>query len=199
MNDLARKYLTGEDVRSSYKSGMQFNEFFRFVVWQMQPQRIIEFGILDAYSLSAFVENAPRNCKITAYDIFDQFNGNHANYQEITKKFEKNENVDIKYGDYYKIHELIPNKSVDIIHIDIANDRTVYEFAIKHYLPKLTKNGILILEGGSSERDQVPWMKTYNKLSIAPYVEVLGYSKDLRVNVIDSFPSITIISNSEQT
>jgi len=57
----------------------------------------------------------------------------------------KDDNVIINYGDFYEVHKDISD--VDIIHIDIANNGDVFEYAIKNYLPKLSENGIMIMEG----------------------------------------------------
>ena len=101
--------------------------------------------------------------------------------------FKEHENVSIEYGDFYKLHDTL--KEIDILHIDIANNGDVYEFAINNYLPKLSKNGVIILEGGSEERDNVEWMIKYNKPKIQPIV------KKYNMKVIGTFPSITLFKN----
>ena len=123
-----------------------------------------------------------------AYDIFEDFEGNGA-VKSIIDTFKENNNVKIEYGNFYQKHNDIENTSVDIIHIDIANDASVYKFAIENYLEKLKEGGFLILEGGSSMRDLAWWMKKYKKPHINPYLNNL----DLRWKTIGNFPSITII------
>ena len=49
-------------------------------------------------------------------------------------------NVSVKYGDFYKNYQTMDDGSQDIIHIDIANNGDVYEFAFEHYLPKVSEN-----------------------------------------------------------
>ena len=98
-----------------------------------------------------------------------------------------------KYGDYYELHNNIPNNSIDIIHIDIANNGEVYEYAIQNYLPKLSSKGVLILEGGSKDRDEVEWMNKYNKPKIQPIIE--KYSKIYTIKNIGNHPSLTLISS----
>ena len=80
--------------------------------------------------------------------------------------------------------------SIDILHIDIANNGNVFEFAIKNYLPKV--RGVMILEGGSTERDSVEWMIKYNKPRIKPILQ--KYSDSVRITVLEDYPSITLIS-----
>ena len=58
---------------------------------------------------------------------------------------------------------------------------------------KLSKQGICILEGGSESRDNVYWMKEYDKPRIIPVLESI--SKDFYVYTIEEDPSMTFIMN----
>ena len=142
---------------------------------------------MEGFSLECFAESSNSDTIIQAYDIFEEFNGNHANRENLVSRFKKYNNVTINYGDFYNVHNDISN--VDIIHIDIANNGDAFEFAIKNYLPKLSKNGIMIMEGGSEQRDNVEWMIKYNKPKIQPVVKKYG------LKVVGTYPSITIIKN----
>ena len=122
---------------------------------------------------------------IEAYDIFEEFNGNHAKKDKLVSSFKDYNNVSINYGNFYEVYKNINN--VDIIHIDIANNGDVYEYAVKNYLPKLSDNGILLMEGGSEERDNVKWMIKYKKPQIQPIIKKYGFK------VIGTFPSISIL------
>ena len=110
------------------------------------------------------------------------------NFKETSLDFS---NVKIEYGNFYELNNIIET-NIDIIHIDIANNGDVFEYAIKNYLPKLCENGILLLEGGSIERDKVEWMSKYNKPLIEPVIQK-HIKNNLNIQVIGSFPSITII------
>jgi predicted O-methyltransferase YrrM len=182
-----------ENVRSSYKNNIDFNDIFDTITFLVNPKKIVEFGILDGYSLESFVKNSSTNCSIEAYDLFDDFNGNHAEFYNIKNKFNKYNNVSIKKGDFYKSLNNFKDKSIDILHIDIANDGSTYEYALEKYIHKISDNGIMILEGGSDERDNVEWMIKYNKPKINPVVE--KYSYEYKIKIIKKFPSITIIKN----
>jgi len=126
---------------------------------------------------------------LNAYDIFEEFNGNHAQKDKLISLFKDYDNVSINYGDFYEVHKTINN--VDIIHIDIANNGDVYEYAVKNYLPKLSDNGILLMEGGSKERDNIEWMIKYNKPKMQPIIE--KYRNLCKIKVIGKMPSLTII------
>ena len=126
-----------------------------------------------------------KDTSIEAYDIFEEFNGNHAKKDKLVSSFKDYNNVSINYGNFYEVYKNINN--VDIIHIDIANNGDVYEYAVKNYLPKLSDNGILLMEGGSEERDNVKWMIKYKKPQIQPIIKKYGFK------VIGTFPSISIL------
>ena len=175
---------------SSYESKLDFGDIINTMTFIKNPQKIIEFGVLEGYSLDKFIESSSKNCIINAYDIFDDFNGKHSDYS-IIKKYSDIDRVNVERGDFYKLHSSIPDKSIDILHVDIANNGDVYEFVFENYLTKMADNGIIILEGGSEERDSVYWMKKYNKPLIQPVIR--KYSKDYDIHIVGNFPSMTIV------
>ena len=179
-------------IRSSYKNkNINYGDLIETITYSVNPKNILEIGILDGYSLDHFIKSSNKNTLIKAYDIFDEFNGNHSNELELKEYFKHNNNVEINYGDFFNLHDKIVDNSIDLIHIDIANTGDIYEYAIKYYLPKLTSDGIIIIEGGSKERDEVEWMVKYNKPKIYPILQ--KYSELYNIKTIGSFPSITLI------
>ena len=179
-------------MNSSYTNNINFGDIISTVTFIQQPKKIVECGILEGYSLSKFVENSSKQTSIDAYDIFGKFNGNHAIKDKIVKQFSPYENVNINYGDFYEILKQYPDKSIDILHIDIANNGDVYEFLFQNYVTKIKDNGIILMEGGSKQRDNVEWMINYNKPKIQPILK--KWSKIYNIKTIGDFPSITIIS-----
>lgn len=178
-------------MKSSYKNNINYDEIFKLICLLNNPKNIVEIGILDGYSLMSFCNNSSYNCKITAYDIFDKFNGNSANKSKIIELFKNNQNVKIEYGDYYEVVDIIKDDSIDILHIDIANDGDVYEFAFNNYIKKMKKNSVIILEGGTQERDHVEWMIKYNKSKIVPIIE--KYKNKYNIKTIGNIPGITVV------
>lgn len=179
-------------IRSSYKNpGLTYDHIFQLLCFVAQPTKIVEFGILDGFSLNSFVKYSPCDCEILAFDIFEDFIGNHANLNELQTLFSGCPNVHIMKKDFYKCVDYFDDESIDILHIDIANTGDVYKFAVDHYLKKVKKDGYMILEGGSPERDNVEWMLKYNKPKITTYLDSI---KDIHDHcIIHPHPSITII------
>lgn len=180
---------------SSYKNNINFLDLIGGITFLKSPKKIVEFGILNGHSLNAFVNNSNCDTVIKAYDIFDDFNGNHADKETIQKLFEKHENVVIEKADFYEKYQNLYN-DIDILHVDIANNGDTYKFVIDNYLGKIKEDGIILLEGGSKERDEVYWMNKYNKPKINPYLKELKKNKNICVKTIGTIPSITIIKKS---
>ena len=119
----------------------------------------------------------------------DDFPYNAADYNLITEKYSQRSNVNIHKKDFYESVDDYFHDSIDILHIDIANNGDTYDFAIRNYLPKV--KGVMILEGGSEERDNVEWMNKYNKPKIQPVLK--KYADSVRITVFDDYPSLTLI------
>jgi predicted O-methyltransferase YrrM len=178
-------------MKSSYLTNAEFGDILSSIVFTNNPKKIVEFGIFEGYSLLKFAENSNSNTDIEAYDIFEDFNGNHGDIDKLQTMFKAYKNVRINYGNFYEVVTKLADNSVDILHIDIANNGDVYEYVFQHCICKLSSNGIIILEGGSEKRDNVEWMQKYNKPKIQPVIK--KYSDTYNIMVIGSFPSLTII------
>jgi predicted O-methyltransferase YrrM len=180
-------------MKSSYiKKDITYGEFIQGITQTLQPSNILEIGILDGYSLESFVKASNQNTKINAFDLFDDFNGNHSDKTKLLEYFKEYTNVTINHGDFFKLHNTIPDSEYDLIHIDIANNGDVFEYVIENYLSKLSNNGVLLFEGGSIDRDNVEWMKKYNKTPIYPMIKKYK-EKGFNIKTYGDFPSISLI------
>ena len=170
-----------------------FSNEFALITKSVNPKLIVEFGIGNGYSLLSFIKHSSTDCIIRAFDIFDDFQYSAADYNTISDMFSEYKNVTIRKINFYDAYKSCKNGTIDILHIDIANDADVYKFAVENYLPKMSEHGVMILEGGSEARDNVDWMDKYNKKKIKPYLDSI--SGDYIIHTINKFPSITIIKN----
>ena len=74
-------------MKSSYfNNDINYGDIIKSNLFGKNPLRIVEFGILDGFSLKIFADTFP-NAKIEAYDIFDEFNGNSAKKEDIQEMF----------------------------------------------------------------------------------------------------------------
>jgi predicted O-methyltransferase YrrM len=176
--------------RSSYREE-RFSKVLRTICILKNPKKIVEFGILDGYSLDCFLEATGEECEILAYDLFEEFPYNSAKFDSMEKKYNKTR-ASIGRENLFNAHNIFEDGSIDIMHIDIANDGDVYDYCINNLMPKISDSGVMILEGGSKERDDIEWMIKYNKPKIR---EVLyRYESEYIINVFNEFPSLTIIT-----
>ena len=86
---------------------------------------------------------------------------------------------------------------IDILHIDIANNGDTYQHALDCYMQKVSLTGICILEGGSESRDNVYWMKQYNKPPIQPVLSNTENQQKYNILVLKDYPSITLITHKQ--
>ena len=178
-------------MESSYKKN-SFDKIFKSICNAYTPSSILEIGILDGYSLNSFLKYSSSDTKIKAIDLFEEYEYKSATYSKINDQFLGYKNLSIEYGDFYKYY--LNKKKFDIIHIDISNDGEIYKFALDNYFPLTNK--LLILEGGSRERDKVDWMVNYEKVKINSFLETINNKYDFET--IEKFPSVTIFYNTKR-
>ena len=176
-------------MKSSYSEN-SFDLVFEALAFSLNPRVVVEVGLLEGFSLQCILKNVSEDCKVFGYDLFDDFPYNAANKKALEKKFSKYKNLTLSKNEYKTVPNLHENNSVDIFHIDIANNGEVFKYCVENYLPRLNKNGIMILEGGSKNRDEIDWMKEYNKPQINTYLESIKDKNNFII--LDKFPSLTI-------
>ena len=181
-------------MKSSYKEN-NYDNVFQALAHVVRPKKVVEFGILEAYSLTTWVGVCPSSTEILAYDIFEEFPYNAASYTDIVDKFAKHDNVSIRRGDFFKSVDKFEDGEIDILHIDIANNGDVYKHTFDNYMQKLSPKGVCILEGGSEERDNVYWMTKFKKPSIRPVIRAEENKNRFNILVLRDHPSVTLITH----
>lgn len=185
------------EQRSSYwNQEMHYGHLLQGLVLARNPEVIVEYGILDGFSLDIFCQCSKSSCQISAYDIFDKFVGNGADRAKVEARYAEHANVTIDEQDFYNSPTHLQDASVDILHIDIANNGDVYEFAVTNLMSKLKPDGMLLLEGGTPARDNVEWMSKYNKRAIVPYLQSVSSDPAFVVHTFGTFPGLTLIRRS---
>lgn len=180
---------------SSYNIN-NYSLVFEYLCKSFSPSAVVEFGILNGYSLDCFVNNVPSDTPIFAFDIFDSFVGNHPAQGLLVSQYAAFPNVsiiDLNFFDSLPFLKTLKQKRI-LFHIDIANNADVYKFAVESILPVFPAS-LVLLEGGSPERDQVDWMLKYDKPPINPYLETIKHTcSSHKIFSLDPYPSLTVIS-----
>jgi len=214
LNDFLKKYflLSNAEIVSSQKklsvlnsfessySQNNFSSLFYYCARNKSGlQEIREFGVLGCYSLSALTIGAIKNnpdIKIYGHDLFEDYPFNSFKLSDALMRLENlgiSKYIELIKEDVIKSGSLLAAlASSDITHIDLSNDGNIFEMVLKS---NLKPNSIILLEGGSLQRDKNGWISKYNAREINPLIK--KFSNDLRFNLhlINDFPSILLIES----
>lgn len=170
-------------IESSYRQN-DLGQTLYDLVLDLKPKKIIEFGTLNGYSAIAMAMALDKLGRgtIDCYDLWNKYphkNSTMQNAMENVSSYGLLKYVNFHYGDFWEWKV----EDADLIHIDLSNDGDIIERAVK----KLKGfKGRIVFEGGTKERDEVEWMKKYNKKPIL--------QADVTYEVLNpDFPSISII------
>jgi len=178
------------DIESSYREN-HLGRTLHQLVLAMKPDLIVEFGVLYGYSsiCMALALQKLGHGRIIACDLWNDYAYKHGDPSIVNKNLKQ-------YGveDYVELHHVDFNEwladptSFDLLHVDISNDGSTYQQAFGALKDRLDKGAVLVMEGGTAERDQVEWMKLYGKVPIERVKEEVGYE------ILDpAFPALSIM------
>lgn len=182
-----------ETLPSSY-ADRGYGLLFYALVRALMPKSCVEIGLFRGYSLlmaaAALRDNGAG--AITGYDLFEDYPYRHAPRPQVAQQI-----VDsglaawatLRQADVHVVHEHWD--AVDYLHVDVSNTGDTYREVFAHWAPRVSQ--VILLEGGSRERDNVDWMMQYGKPAIVPALADLrrdypGWS----ISVLEPFPSLTV-------
>lgn len=190
-------------MNSSYIAN-QFDQIFKAIVSAYMPSVCVELGVLEGYSTIAIASELKRNHEkygssghLNAYDLFEKYPYRHSTIKETQENIEKKglgEYVSLYSEDAFKVHEKYNTRGVDFLHVDLSNTGETVRKIMETWDSKIDIGGVICFEGGSEERDQVPWMIKYNKDSVKDELE---RNKIIERNYVFGtyfqFPSLTCL------
>ena len=177
---------------SSYEKN-NYGELFYSLIRIYRPGKVVELGTKAGYSAYHIAKALKANKKggLDCFDLWEKYAfssvpkskalKNLAEFSGIVSLYQTNAvGIEKRY------------QSVDILHVDLSNEGEILEKIIPHWIDKV-KN-LIIIEGGSMQRDRVFWMKKYHKQPIKKWLQDLIQKRsDLEYFTIEPFPSVTII------
>lgn len=189
---------------SSYSEN-SFGKVFYGIVLEKVPSLVLEFGVLHGYSTIHIATALKYNhiilgklSNFIAYDLWNDYSYKHGNISNVLKlinNLDLEKYVKLRRGNFFISYKEVKESSVDLIHVDISNDGNTLKFLMKNWDSKIKKNGIILFEGGSEERDKIDWMIKYNKKPIKEVLKEDPIIKDnYNVIVLSDFPSLTILT-----
>ncbi|MDP2321431.1 MAG: class I SAM-dependent methyltransferase [Acidobacteriota bacterium] len=182
-----------ETLPSSY-ADRGYGLLFYALVRALMPKSCVEIGLFRGYSLlmaaAALRDNGAG--AITGYDLFEDYPYRHAQRAQVAQQI-----VDsglaawatLRQADVHAVHEHWG--AVDYLHVDVSNTGETYRAVFEHWAPKVSQ--VILLEGGSRERDNVDWMLQYGKPAIVPALADLRRDyPEWSISVLEPFPSLTV-------
>lgn len=148
------------------------------IVLIFKPKTIIEFGtehggtaIVMGLALKELNEIENHVGKVFTYDTFDHQSkgeiGSNPNFQYAKHNIENyypsiKEFIEVDRGDFFAFND-DSNKQYDLLYFDIDNDGDKLLEMYEKNISNIEQGSIVIFEGGSEIRDNVPWMIQKNK------------------------------------
>ena len=183
------------ELESSYKeSGYQY--LFYGLVRLLKPEKIIEIGVLQGFSLLAMASALKVNGfgSVVGYDLFDEYKFKNDRMTNVLSRINNlglQEFASVSTCDAFEVFDKV--ESADFLHIDISNNGDVIEKLFHSWANMVP---FILLEGGGIERDEVAWMIKYNKKPIVPAINDLSNTFDSwSFLTLEAFPSITLCIN----
>jgi hypothetical protein len=135
-----------------------------------------------------------------AYDLWDDYEYNHGNYDDVVNtisKYKLNDYVTLRKGSLEDAHnDFKGGRPICLLHIDISNDGNVFDYVMDLWSDVLSYGSLIMFEGGSAERDNIHWMKTNGKRSIRDAISNNKLANSIYIYcTYEKFPSITLLLN----
>ena len=190
-------------MKSSYVKN-NIGEIFLTHIKCFRPLVAVEVGVLDGYSTSFIAQglkvNKERwnlNGHLDAYDLWEDYPYRHGDFIAVSNiliDLGIKEFVTLHKGDAFSVWKNYADKSIHFLHVDLSNTGEILRDIMALWDRKIYQGSIVIFEGGSQERDEVEWMKKYDKLPIKPELESNPIiKKNYIYGTYLQFPSLTIL------
>ena len=146
------------------------------IVLTAKPKTIIEYGtenggtaIVMALALKELYESEGHVGKVFTYDTYEMqskgeigSNPNYAVTLNNIRQWQLQDYIVAEYGDFFEFCSL-KNKHFDMLYFDIDNDGDKLLEMYNGCKSNIESGSIVMFEGGSITRDNVPWMIEKNK------------------------------------
>jgi hypothetical protein len=163
----------------------------------LRPLIAVEIGILQGFSLLSVAAALRDNTAghITGCDLFEAYPYRRADRDQVARQVTAlglQPWVTLVAGDAHEIHQRWD--AVDYLHVDVSNTGDTYRRIFANWSTRVRQ--VIVLEGGSAERDMVAWMREFEKPPIVPAVHELQRAyPQWSFTVLRPFPSMTIACN----
>ncbi len=185
-----------ESLESGYKQN-NIGWLLYSLVRAYKPVRCVEIGVLHGYS-TMFIGGALLDNEIGQLDAFDLWAEYPYRHTTLPQTWENVERAGLAHivALYQDEAALVPERlklPVDFVHIDISNTGETYAWAASVFYNLLSPDGLMVMEGGTYQRDQVEWRLKYDKTPIQPAIQDIKNRGRWEVFVFEPFPGLTVM------
>ena len=161
-------------LESSYKENA-YQYLFYGLVRLLKPEKIIEIGVLQGFSLLSMACGLKVNGAgaVDGFDLFDEYEFKNDRMTNVLSRI-----TDSGLQEFASVekcnafHVWKKNKTADVLHIDISNNGDFIGKLFEQWNARV--NELIIFEGGHPDRDCIEWMHKYDKSPIQPELERLA-------------------------
>ncbi len=177
---------------SSYEKN-NYGELFYALMRIYKPEKVVELGTKAGYSAYHITRGLKANGRgsLDCYDLWKKYEFNSVPKSVAEENLKEFKNIiSLNLRDAVGVDKIY--KTVDILHVDVSNDGGILKKIIPRWINKTRQ--LIIIEGGSAERDKFEWMIKFKKMPIKKWLEDFSRQRgDIEYLTIESFPSVTII------
>ena len=189
-------------VESSYAAN-GFGTLFYALARSLRPASAVELGTFKGYSalhLAAGMRDGGRSgASLHLLDLWSDYRFRHCPRAEVEERMRRNGlldvpglRVELRQSDVLTCAGGYLDESVDLLHIDVSHDAETLRAVLERWAVKVRRDGVLLFEGGSAERDRVPWMLAYGKVPIESLLRGDWFRERFDAVVLPPYPSLTI-------
>jgi predicted O-methyltransferase YrrM len=183
-----------KSIKTSTWINNAYSYFFYGLVRGLKPRICVELGTYAGFS-AYFIALALKDNNFGALDCYDLWESYEFN--KVPKKMAENNlhglPVNLIQEDGYTAFANYEDNTVDLLNVDLSNDGSTYLSILDQWYPILKKGSLVLMEGGTSERDNIEWMLRYNKMPICRALDNEEIKGRYHFNVIPDFPGLTIL------
>ena len=191
-------------VESSYRSS-HLGPLLYGLVRSHTPRLVVELGTYHGYAALHFAaalrDNMTRS-RLHLIDLWNLYPYRHCSIESAQDNFSRNDllnlpdcEVSFKEGDAFQSSSDYADEGIDLLHIDISNTGDKLKQLLEVWTPKMSRNPntLIILEGGSKERDEVAWMVEHQMTPIQSLLSSKWFVERFSHFCFEPFPSLSVL------
>jgi len=180
-----------KDVISSYSVNELGISIYEYVI-KKKPNIVIELGTLHGYSAICIGLALKDNGfgKLTCYDLWDDYEFTHTSLEKTLntiKQFGLDDIITIKSAD--ALEWCKSPEEFDLLHLDISNNGEKIKKVYDLLKSQIDSGSDILFEGGTKERDETSWIKTFGFLPMESVKKETGY-----IVINEKWPGLSLMT-----